>query len=75
MSTPTGYRQPEQINSKQCPGCSQLTKETLGQESQPTVSRRRSSHTGCEKFIANEVKNGGETAKCDRRGPQECKVI
>ena len=75
VSTPTGYRQPEQINSKQCPGCSQLTKETLGQESQPTVSRRRSSHTGCEKFIANEVKNGGETAKCDRRGPQECKVI
>ena len=73
--TPTGYRQPEQINSKQCPGCSQLTKETLGQESQPTASSRRSSHTGCEKFIANEVKNGGETAKCDRRGPQECKVI
>ena len=74
MSTPTGHRQPEQINSKQCPGCSQLTKETLGQESQPTASRR-SSRTGCEKFIANEVKNGGETAKYDRRGPQECKVI
>ena len=75
VSTPTGYRQPKQINSKQCPGCSQLAKETLGQESQPTASRRRSSRTGCEKFIANEVKNGGETAKCDRRGPQECKVI
>ena len=75
VSTPTGHRQPEQINSKQCPGCSQLTKETLGQESQPTAIRRRSSHTRCEKFIANEVKNGCETAKCDRRGPQECKVI
>ena len=74
-STPTVYRQPKQINGKPCPSCSQLTKEALGQESQPTVSKSRSSHTGCEKFIANKVKNDGETAKCDRRGPQECKVI
>ena len=75
VSTPTGHRRPEQINGKQCPGCSQLTKETLGQESQPTAIRKRSPHTGREESVTNEVKNGGETTGGEKRGPQECKVI
>ena len=48
VSTPTGHRRPEQTDSKQCPGCSQLTKETWGQESQPTAIRKRSPCTGRE---------------------------
>ena len=75
VSTPTGHRRPEQINGKQCPGCRQLTKETLGQESQPTAIRKRSSHTGREESVTNEVKSGCETTGGDKRNPQECKVI
>ena len=55
VSTPTGHRRPEQINDKQCPGCSQLAKETLGQVSQPTAIRKGSPHTGREESITNEV--------------------
>ena len=75
VSTPTGHRRPKQIDGKQCPCCSQLTKETPGQENQPTTIGKRSSHTGREDPIANEVKSGCETTKGSRRGPQECKVI
>ena len=75
MSTPTGHRRPEQVNGKQCPDCSQLTKETLGQESQPTAIRKRSPHTGRGESVTNEVKNGGETTRGEKRGPPECKVI
>ena len=75
VSTPTGHRRPKQINGKQCPGWRQLTKETLGQESQPTAIRRRSSHTGCEESITNEVKSDCETTGGNKRSPQECKVM
>ena len=75
VSTPTGHRRPEQINGKQCPGCRQLTKETLGQESQLTATRERSSHTGREESVTNEVKSGYETTGGDKRSPQECKVM
>ena len=75
MSTPTGHRRSEQINGKQCPGCRQLTKETLGRESQPIATRERSSHTGREESVTNEVKSSYETTGGDKRSAQECKVM
>ena len=68
VSTPTGHRRPEQINGKQCPCCSQLTKETPGQEGQHTAIRKRSSHTGREDSVANEVKSGCETKEGEQKG-------
>ena len=73
--TPTGHRRSEQFNDKQCPGCSKLAKETLGQVSRPTAIRMGNTQTGREKPITNEVQSGSETTGGEKRGPPECKVI
>ena len=75
VSTPTGHQRSEQINGKQCPGCSTLTKETLSQENQPTATMKGSPHTGCEGSVTNEVQGGCETTVGEKKGPLECKVI
>ena len=75
MSTPTRHRQPEQINGKQCPCCSQLTKGTSSQDGQLTTIGKRTSHTEREGSVANEDKSGCDTKEGNRKGPQECKVI
>ena len=75
VSTPTGHQRPEQTNGKQCPGCSQLTKGTLNQESQPTASRKGSPYTGCKGSVTNEIESGCErTTGGRKRGSPECKV-
>ena len=76
VSTPTGHQRSEQTNGKQCPGCSQLTKGTLNQESQPTATRKGSPYTGCEGSVTNEIQSGCErTTGGGKRGSPECKVI
>ena len=76
VSTHTGHQRSKQTNGKQCPGCSQLTKGTLSQESQPIATRKGSPHTGREGSITNEVQSGSErTIGGEKRGPPDCKVI